>query len=69
MLSAYYAYLGVSISSKGLGLHIREQSHSEQSQILTTYARKPHPPRTIGGARKIPRRVMRNPLSFPVAPG
>ena len=64
MLSAYYAYLGVSISSKGLGLHIREQS-----QILTTYARKPHPPRTIGGARKIPRRVMRNPLSFPVAPG
>ena len=49
MLSAYYAYLGVSISSKGLGLHIREQS-----QILTTYTRKPHPPHTIGGARKIP---------------
>ena len=69
MLSTHYTYLGVSISSKGLGLHIREQSTYEQSQIFTTYTRKPHPQRTIGRAREIPRRVMRNPLSFPMAPG
>ena len=66
MLSTHYAYLGVSISSKALGLNIREQS---QITDLATDTRKPHPLRTIDGARKILRSVMRNPLSFYMAPG
>ena len=38
MLSVHHSYLGVSISSKALGLHSREQS-----QVSTTDTRKPHP--------------------------
>jgi hypothetical protein len=44
-------------------------NHTLRSQTSATDTRKPHPLRTIDGARKIPRSVMRNPLSFYMAPG
>ena len=43
-------------------------NHTLRSQISATVTRKPLP-RTIGGARKIPRSVMQNPLSVLMAPG